>query len=115
MIRAPHVQSEPARAKINLTLHVGARTARGYHPLQSLVVFADIADQITVQPGLKTTLSISGPFAKDLHADADNLVLKAAKLCQKTGMFSLEKNLPVASGIGGGSADAAAVLRLLKY
>ena len=110
---------EKARAKINLTLRVLGRRADGYHDLESLVVFADLADTLTLQPGAETALDIAGPFAGPSGPTADNLVLKAvAALGQrvaglKAGRFQLDKNLPVAAGIGGGSADAAAALRLL--
>lgn len=110
---------EKARAKINLTLRVLGRRADGYHDLESLVVFADLADTLNLQPAAETALDIAGPFAGPSGPTADNLVLKAvAALGQrvaglKAGRFQLEKNLPVAAGIGGGSADAAAALRLL--
>jgi len=110
---------EKARAKINLTLRVPGRRADGYHHLESLVAFADLADTLSLAPGAVTALDIAGPFAGSSGPAADNLVLKAvAALGQhisglKAGRFQLEKNLPVAAGIGGGSADAAAALRLL--
>jgi 4-diphosphocytidyl-2-C-methyl-D-erythritol kinase len=113
------VPSEFAPAKINLHLHVVGRRADGYHLLDSLVVFAGIGDRLTVSPADRLTLSITGPFAAGLEAGADNLVLRAARALAEqaginpTGALALEKNLPVASGIGGGSADAAAALRLL--
>jgi 4-diphosphocytidyl-2-C-methyl-D-erythritol kinase len=110
---------EKASAKINLTLRVLGRRADGYHDLESLVVFADLADTLTLQPGQSTGLDIAGPFAGPSGPAADNLVLKAVAALRKridgltAGHFLLEKNLPVAAGIGGGSADAAATLRLL--
>jgi len=110
---------EKAPAKINLTLRVLGRRADGYHDLASLVAFADLADTLTLQPGGTTALDISGPFAAASGPVADNLVLKAlAALRQRmdgltAGRFLLEKNIPAAGGIGGGSADAAAALRLL--
>jgi 4-diphosphocytidyl-2-C-methyl-D-erythritol kinase len=110
---------EKASAKINLTLRVLGRRVDGYHELESLVVFADLADTLTLQPGVTTALDIAGPFAGPSGPTADNLVLKAvAALRQRidgltAGHFRLEKNIPVAAGIGGGSADAAAALRLL--
>jgi 4-diphosphocytidyl-2-C-methyl-D-erythritol kinase len=110
---------EKAFAKINLTLRVLGRRADGYHDLESLVAFADVADTLILTPGDTTTLDISGPYAGPSGPTADNLVLKAvAALRQRidgltAGRFQLEKNLPVAAGIGGGSADAAAALRLL--
>jgi 4-diphosphocytidyl-2-C-methyl-D-erythritol kinase len=95
------------------------RRPDGYHLLDSLVVFAGIGDRLTVSPADCLTLSVTGPFAAGLQAEADNLVLRAARGLaahagiSATGALVLEKNLPVASGIGGGSADAAAALRLL--
>jgi len=107
-----------ARAKINLYLHVAPPDARGWHPLQSLVAFADIGDRVelTDAPGF----TISGPFGAELEAGEDNLVMKAVRWFEaragvRTGHgLHLDKQLPVASGIGGGSADAGAVLRLLR-
>jgi 4-diphosphocytidyl-2-C-methyl-D-erythritol kinase len=110
---------ETAPAKINLTLRVRGRRQDGYHELESLVVFADLADRLTLQPGAKTALDIAGPFAAPSGPVADNLVLKALAALRarvpwlEAGHFQLEKNIPVAAGIGGGSADAAAALRLL--
>ena len=111
--------TEKAPAKINLTLRVVGRRADGYHELESLVVFAGVADTLSLEPAEETTLAIDGPNAVACGPDADNLVLKAERaLCAdigrlKGGHFRLQKNLPVAAGIGGGSADAAAALRLL--
>ncbi len=110
---------ERAAAKINLTLRVLGRRADGYHELESLVAFADLADTLTLQPGPETGLAVSGPFARASGAIADNLVLKAFRSLGERvegligGRFQLEKNIPVAAGLGGGSADAAAALRLL--
>lgn len=110
---------EKAPAKINLTLRVLGRRADGYHELESLVAFADVADTLTLEPDNKDMLEVTGPFAADSGAISDNLVLKAlaaARICigaVKAGRFSLEKNIPVAAGLGGGSADAAATLRLI--
>ena len=110
---------EQARAKINLTLRVLGRRADGYHELESLVAFADVADRLNLRPGDTLALDVSGPFAAASGDVSDNLVLKAvAALSQRVsglraGHFELEKNIPVAAGIGGGSADAAAALRLL--
>jgi 4-diphosphocytidyl-2-C-methyl-D-erythritol kinase len=110
---------EQAPAKINLTLRVLGRRADGYHELESLVAFADVADKLELEPGEGATLEISGPYAKACGSRGDNLVLKAVAALShrkgrlKAGNFILEKNLPVAAGIGGGSADAAAALRLL--
>lgn len=102
-----------APAKINLTLHVTGRRADGYHLLDSLVGFAAIGDRITVSEAPETSLSVTGPFAGDVPTGRDNSVLRAAEAMGVTAAIRLEKNLPVASGIGGGSADAAATLRAL--
>jgi 4-diphosphocytidyl-2-C-methyl-D-erythritol kinase len=112
-----------APAKINLYLHVLGRRADGLHELDSLVAFADIADVVIARPaapGQGLTLTIDGPFAEALREDtAENLVLRAARLlAARAGVaadaaLSLTKTLPVASGIGGGSSDAAATLRAL--
>ena len=116
-MNAPLVETAPA--KINLTLRVLGRRKDGYHELESLVVFADLADTLTLQPGGTAALDVCGPFAAASGPVADNLVLKAlAALRQRVdglqaGRFLLEKRIPVAAGIGGGSADAAAALRLL--
>jgi len=110
---------EKACAKINLTLRVFGRREDGYHELESLVAFADLADKLELEPARATALEISGPFAAACGPVADNLVLKAAAALAarvgalQSGRFLLEKTLPVAAGIGGGSADAAAALRLL--
>jgi 4-diphosphocytidyl-2-C-methyl-D-erythritol kinase len=110
---------EKAPAKINLTLRVLGRRADGYHELESLVAFADVADRLTLQRDSEEGLDITGSFAGKTGPAADNLVLRAlAALRQritglKAGRFLLEKNVPVAAGLGGGSADAAAALRLI--
>jgi 4-diphosphocytidyl-2-C-methyl-D-erythritol kinase len=106
------IRSERAAAKLNLTLHVTGRRADGYHLLDSLVVFLDIGDRVTVAPG-PLSLAITGPFAAGLDNGPDNLCLRAARLAGREVAITLDKNLPIASGIGGGSADAAAVLRAL--
>ncbi|HZR74119.1 4-(cytidine 5'-diphospho)-2-C-methyl-D-erythritol kinase [Bradyrhizobium sp.] len=111
--------ADEARAKVNLTLRVVGRRADGYHDLESVVAFADCADRLTLLPGEELRLATTGPLAAACGEVADNLVLKAARLLAervprlKTGTFTLNKVLPVAAGIGGGSADAAAALRLL--
>ncbi len=111
--------SEPAPAKINLTLHVTGRRADGYHLLDSLVVFAAAADVVSVTPADGLSLAIGGKFGAALPATGDNLVLRAARALAEAagvparGALHLDKRLPVASGIGGGSADAAATLRVL--
>jgi 4-diphosphocytidyl-2-C-methyl-D-erythritol kinase len=110
---------EEARAKVNLTLRVVGRRVDGYHDLESVVAFADCADRLTLVPGTELKLTTSGPMAQACGEAADNLVFKAAQLLKarvpelKLGHFTLDKVLPVAAGIGGGSADAAAALRLL--
>ncbi|RNF33619.1 4-(cytidine 5'-diphospho)-2-C-methyl-D-erythritol kinase [Paracoccus methylarcula] len=101
---------EPAPAKLNLALHVTGRRADGYHLLDSLVCFASVGDELHLSPG-PLSLSIDGPFGEGLAPDDDNLCLRAARLSGAEAAIRLTKNLPVASGIGGGSADAAAVLR----
>ena len=111
----------PAPAKLNLYLHVTGRRADGYHLLDSLVAFSDIGDRLSIAPAPRLTLAITGPFARDLAPDEPekNLVWRAAEaLAAKLGRapdvaLTLEKNLPVASGIGGGSSDAAAALKAL--
>ncbi len=109
-----------APAKINLYLHVTGRRADGYHLLDSLVVFAGAADRLSLRPADGLALTLSGPFAAGLVAEPDNLVLRAARALAEAGGIAphaslhLQKSLPVASGIGGGSADAAAALRLLR-
>ena len=110
---------EKAAAKINLTLRVIGRRADGYHELESLVAFADVADVLTLDTGTGEGLEVSGPFAGKSGLVSDNLVLKAVGALRKyaagmkAGRFLLEKNIPVAAGLGGGSADAAAALRLI--
>lgn len=101
-----------APAKINLALHVCGRRDDGYHLLDSLVVFAGIGDRTTVEAAETLSLAITGPFAAGLATEPDNLVLRAARLLgpDRGARITLEKNLPVASGIGGGSSDAAATL-----
>lgn len=106
---------EFAPAKINLALHVTGQRADGFHLLDSLVCFADLGDWITVTKADDLSLTLSGPFSSMVPSGADNLVIRAARLIAdgRGARITLEKNLPVASGIGGGSADAAAVLRAL--
>ena len=110
---------EDGRAKVNLTLRVVGRRVDGYHDLESVVAFADCADRLTLAPGPELKLETAGPLASACGEISDNLVLKAARLLAarvpqlQLGSFTLEKVLPVAAGIGGGSADAAAALRLI--
>jgi 4-diphosphocytidyl-2-C-methyl-D-erythritol kinase len=115
---------DAAFAKINLTLRVIGRRQggdkAGYHEIEGLVAFADLADTLTFQPGVTIGLDVSGPFAGASGPPANNLVLKSAAALGrrvdglKVGHFQLEKNIPAAAGLGGGSADAAAALRLLS-
>jgi 4-diphosphocytidyl-2-C-methyl-D-erythritol kinase len=109
---------EAAFAKINLFLHVGDKRADGFHPLQSLAVFTQLGDRLTLEAAPELSLTVEGPFARGLDGESDNLVLRAAKVLQENTLagarLTLIKNLPVASGIGGGSADAAAALRGLR-
>lgn len=108
-----------ARAKVNLDLKILGRRADGYHELKSLVAFASVGDSLALEPASALDLTISGPQGTGLVADDGNLVLRAVQALAdelpglRAGHFHLVKRLPVASGIGGGSADAAAALRLL--
>lgn len=110
---------ELAPAKINLTLAVHGRRLDGYHDLTSIVAFAGAADRVTLEPGDVFSLAVTGPRGAACGSVADNLIGKAAAALSArisglvTGHFTLSKRLPVAAGIGGGSADAAAALRLL--
>lgn len=112
-------QENFAPAKVNLTLAITGRRADGYHTLSSLVVFADVGDRLRAAAAPTLTLAVTGPFAADCGDGADNLVMRAAQALRAhagitTGAaITLEKNLPVGAGLGGGSADAAAALRLL--
>src|SRR5579862_3050961 len=108
--------SDHAPAKVNLTLRVLGKRADGYHDLESLVVFAALADRVTLTPGAALGLDVDGPTAAAAGDVFDNLVLRAARgLAERVaglrlGRFALTKHLPVAAGLGGGSADAAAAL-----
>lgn len=110
--------TELARAKVNLFLHVGRPGGDGYHELSSLMVFADVGDSVTLHPG-GSGFAVTGPFAPDLTGEGDNLVVHARdRFLRRFGLdcdfgLTLEKTLPIAAGLGGGSADAAAALRLL--
>jgi 4-diphosphocytidyl-2-C-methyl-D-erythritol kinase len=114
---APLVENAPA--KVNLTLRVLGRRADGYHEIESLVAFAEMGDTLSLTPGDDLALTVSGANAAQAGEEADNLVLKAARALAagspglRLGSFDLDKRLPVAAGLGGGSADAAAALRLL--
>lgn len=113
------VYSEQAPAKLNLALHVRGRRKDGYHELETLFAFADRGDVVSVAEENGLSLALIGSFADNLAGDDDNLVLRAARALQthvgteRGARLTLDKRLPVASGIGGGSADAAATLRLL--
>ncbi len=100
-----------APAKVNLTLHVTGQRADGYHLLDSIVVFADVGDRLWFAAGTALSIEVTGPFAEGVPTDRRNLVWQAAELAGWTGHITLEKNLPHGAGIGGGSSDAAAVLR----
>ena len=108
---------ETARAKVNLTLHIKGKRADRYHELESLVVFADVCDELTFRPSSQDSLTVEGPFAG--LVDGENLVLKAKRAVASWlgteihGDFRLTKNIPVAAGLGGGSSDAAAAIRAL--
>jgi 4-diphosphocytidyl-2-C-methyl-D-erythritol kinase len=108
-----------ARAKVNLWLNVVGRRADGYHLLESLVAFIDLADEIEAMPADRLSLTVDGPLAAALAGEPDNLVLKAARLLADRGAVApraslrLTKCIPVAAGLGGGSADAAAALAAL--
>ncbi|WP_246671390.1 4-(cytidine 5'-diphospho)-2-C-methyl-D-erythritol kinase [Mesorhizobium sp. 8] len=117
--------TELAPAKLNLALHVTGRRADGFHLLESLVVFTRFGDRLHVEPAAEDGFAIDGPFADQLDAGAGNLVLRAREALRQAlpeparqvlspAAVRLEKNLPVASGIGGGSSDAAAALRSLN-
>ena len=109
---------EAARAKVNLTLHIKGKRRDGYHELESLVVFADVSDELVFTPASEDRLSLEGPFAG--LVDGENLVLKAKRAFASwlgvtvSGDFRLKKNIPVAAGLGGGSSDAAAAIRALS-
>lgn len=111
--------AEFAPAKVNLTLHVLGRRSDGYHEIESLVAFAGIGDRLTFRPGAQLELAVSGPTGAAAGSAEDNLVLKAERALAagvdglRLGNFALDKQLPVAAGLGGGSSDAAAALRLL--
>ncbi len=115
------IRSAFAPAKVNLFLHVGALDPSGYHPVVSLAAFADVGDKVSLAPSESFEFVVEGPFAPILRDEADNLVVRALRELQRvTGLtFSpmrlmLHKTLPVAGGVGGGSSDAGAVLRLLR-
>jgi 4-diphosphocytidyl-2-C-methyl-D-erythritol kinase len=114
---ASAVIREQARAKVNLTLHILGKRPDGYHELESLVVFADLCDELSFRPASEDRLSAEGSFAEAI--DGENLIFKAKRIVadwlgrEIQGEFHLKKNIPVAAGLGGGSSDAAAAIRLL--
>ena len=110
-----------APAKVNLYLHVGPPGADGYHPICSLMAFADVGDIVSTHDAEAMRLQVTGPFARDLSGQGDNLVLRAARALIAEARrpmppigLTLDKRLPVAAGLGGGSSDAGATLRLLR-
>ena len=110
-----------APAKVNLYLHVGRPAPDGYHPICSLMAFADVGDEVTAYEAEALELSVNGPFARQLGEADDNLVLRAARALIAAARrpvapfgLALTKRLPVAAGLGGGSSDAGAALRLLR-
>ncbi|WP_116599332.1 4-(cytidine 5'-diphospho)-2-C-methyl-D-erythritol kinase [Primorskyibacter marinus] len=102
-----------APAKINLTLHVTGRRPDGYHLLDSLVAFGDVGDRLRLTPEPEMVLDVTGPFAAGVPVDRRNLIWRAAEAAGWTGRIELEKHIPHGAGLGGGSADAAAVWRSL--
>jgi 4-diphosphocytidyl-2-C-methyl-D-erythritol kinase len=114
----PQTIVERARAKVNLTLSVRGRRGDGYHELESLVAFADVHDTVTLEPGAACSVAVAGPWAQDIAGE--NLLARALALLREAdptlrlGAVHLEKNLPVAAGLGGGSSDAAALLRAVR-
>lgn len=118
-IAPPTALAERAPAKINLSLHVLGRRLDGFHALESLVAFSGVADHLTLEPGASAGVETEGPFSAAAGPEDGNLVLKAERALARrvpglrSGRFRLSKRIPVAAGLGGGSADAAAALRLL--
>jgi 4-diphosphocytidyl-2-C-methyl-D-erythritol kinase len=118
-VSSPGPLVENAPAKVNLTLRVLGRRPDGYHEIESLVAFAEFGDRLGFSPSKELALTVRGPLAKQAGEVGDNLVLKSARALAaripgiRVGTFDLDKRLPVAAGLGGGSADAAAALRLL--
>lgn len=111
--------ADTAFAKVNLTLRILGKRADGYHEIDSLVAFATIGDRLTLAPDNELSLEVGGPLGAQAGPDSDNLVIKAARVLQRhvtdfvSGKFTLTKFVPAQAGLGGGSADAAAALRLL--
>lgn len=119
---APSPRAELARAKVNLALHITGQRPDGYHLMDSLAVFPQIGDRLALEPADTLELKLEGPFARDLSGPVeDNLILKAIRgYAEAAGIdvpalrLTLSKRLPVASGIGGGSSDAATALRMIE-
>ncbi|MGZ8998881.1 MAG: 4-(cytidine 5'-diphospho)-2-C-methyl-D-erythritol kinase [Allosphingosinicella sp.] len=111
----PSVRRQVGYAKINLALNVRERLPDGYHRIETIFAFCEEGDVLTAEPSDRLSLVIHGPFARELVGEEDNLVLRAARAVGATAALRLEKKLPIAAGIGGGSADAAAALRLLGH
>ncbi|HMG47163.1 MAG TPA: 4-(cytidine 5'-diphospho)-2-C-methyl-D-erythritol kinase [Allosphingosinicella sp.] len=107
------MMQEIAYAKLNLALHVRARERDGYHRIETIFAFCEDGDVVTASEAEVLSLTVTGRFAGALGNPADNLVWKAARALDRTVALTLDKRLPVAAGLGGGSADAAAVLRML--
>lgn len=114
-------RTAPAPAKVNLFLHVGPVEPDGYHPLASLVAFADVGDRVTVEGSGRLSLTVEGPYADQLGPADDNLILRALRaLGAAAGIgdpplaVTLDKQLPIAAGLGGGSSDAGAALKLAR-
>ncbi|MDY6923875.1 MAG: 4-(cytidine 5'-diphospho)-2-C-methyl-D-erythritol kinase [Pseudomonadota bacterium] len=114
-------RSALAPAKVNLFLHVGPVDEAGYHPLASLVAFADVGDRVSVAPSDRLSLVVEGPFAGALGGEGDNLILRALRALGAVAgpgdppvAVTLDKRLPIAAGLGGGSSDAGAALRLTR-
>ena len=108
--------TETAHAKINLALHIRRRRADGYHEIETLFAFVDAGDRLTARASERDTLTLCGEFASALSDPFGNIVAKALSVLPRTGglAVTLEKNLPVAAGLGGGSADAGAIFRIVR-
>jgi 4-diphosphocytidyl-2-C-methyl-D-erythritol kinase len=113
--RLADVIEASAPAKINLALHVTGQRGDGYHELDSFVVFADVMDSLTLTPSDAMRMKVNGTFADGVPCDASNIAWKAAELCGQSFDITLTKNIPHGAGLGGGSSDAAAVLRSLDH
>lgn len=111
--RLADVIEASAPAKVNLALHVTGQRGDGYHELDSFVVFADVMDNLTLAPSDAMRMKVNGAFADGVPSDVSNIAWKAAKLCGQNFDITLTKNIPHGAGLGGGSSDAAAVLRSL--